>query len=85
MQSVNVLEAKTNFSKLLLLLEKKQESEIVICKSNKPVARLTLIPEADSSSRIGVAKGKFTVPDDFDETDEEIAAMFYGSASGDAF
>lgn len=30
------------------------------------------------NDRIGVAKGKFTVPDDFDKDDEEIAKLFNG-------
>ena len=30
------------------------------------------------SQRIGVAKGKFTVPDDFDKWDADIASIFEG-------
>ena len=29
-----------------------------------------------TSKRIGVAEGKFVVPDDFDECNDEIAEMF---------
>ena len=78
MCQMNVLEAKTNFSKILAMLENHEEEEVIICKSNRPVAKVVLIPEVDVSKRIGIAKGKFTFPDDFFEMDEEIAEMFYG-------
>lgn len=78
MCQVNVLDAKTNFSKLLMLLETKQESEVIICKNNKPVAKITPMNTTDVSKRLGIAKGKFTIPDDFDDEDPVINAMFYG-------
>lgn len=78
MCKMNVLEAKTNFSKLLAMLENHEEDEIIICKNNKEIAKITLIPQVDVSKRIGIAKGLFTVPDDINEMDDEIAAMFEG-------
>jgi hypothetical protein len=36
---------------------------------------ITPVSESDSK-RIGVAKGKFDVPDDIDECNDEIAEMF---------
>lgn len=79
MCQMNVLEAKTNFSKLLMLLENKEEDEIVICKNNKPVARITLIPQVDRKKAFGIAAGKLKYPININDGDEEIAAMFYGS------
>lgn len=35
---MNVLEAKTNFSRLLAMLENREEDEIIICRNNKEVA-----------------------------------------------
>ena len=75
---VNILEANTEFSKLLRLLETKQESTITIARNGKPVAIMTLYPEAPVSKRIGIAKGKFHDPEDFDAYDEEIAALLTG-------
>ena len=82
MCKVNVLEAKTNFSRLLMLLESKEEDEVIICKNNNPIATLRLLPKVDVSKRIGIAKGKFVSPslDEFNESDEEIAKMFSGSS-----
>lgn len=79
MCQVNVLEAKTNFSKLLMLLETKQESEVIICKNNRPVAKITPLNTVDVSKRFGIAKGKYSIPDDFDDEDPVINEMFYGS------
>lgn len=76
MYQVNVLDAKTNFSKLLMLLETKQESEVIICKNNKPVAKITPMNTTDVSKRLGIAKGKLVYPDDINDGDEEIAKMF---------
>ena len=75
---VNVLEAKTDFSKLLRLLETKRESAITIARNGKPVAIMTLYPETPISTRIGIVRGKFSDPEDFDAYDEEIAAMLTG-------
>ena len=77
MYKVNVLEAKTNFSRLLALLENHQEEEIIVCKSGKPVAKMVLM-EPDVSKRIGLFKGQFKAPsvEEFDEMNDEIAKLF---------
>lgn len=79
MCQMNVLEAKTNFSKLLVLLKNKDEDEIIICRNNKPVARITLIPQLDRKKAFGIAAGKLKYPTNISNGDEEIAEMFYGS------
>lgn len=79
MCKVNVLEAKTNFSKLLSMLEN-EEDEIIICKNNNPVATLCLVPQVDVNKRIGIAKGKIFIPDleEFNSVDSEITSSFLG-------
>ena len=76
MLQVNILEAKTDFSKLIRLLESKREDYIIVARNGKPVVKITLINEIPVSKRIGVAKGKFTLKGDFDADNEEIASMF---------
>ena len=76
MCQMNVLEAKTNFSKIIAMLERKEEKEVIVARAGKPVVRITWIEQEDVSKRIGIAEGKFTVPDDFDECNDEIARMF---------
>ncbi len=78
MMQVNILEAKTDFSKLIRLLETKKEDFITVARNGKPVAKITLINEVPVSKRIGVAKGKFTVLGDFDADNGEIADMLMG-------
>ena len=75
---VNILEAKTDFSKLVRLLESKREDTIVVARAGKPVVQITLYKEKPVSKRIGIAKGKFKAPTDFDRDNEEIAAMLTG-------
>ncbi|MBO4373907.1 MAG: type II toxin-antitoxin system Phd/YefM family antitoxin [Lachnospiraceae bacterium] len=78
MMQVNVLEAKTDFSKLIRLLESKKEDSITVARNGKPVVKLTLIEETPVSNRIGIAKGQFKAPDDFDACNEDAAAMLLG-------
>ena len=79
MTQVNMLEAKTNFSKLIRLLENKEEDEIIIARDNQPVAKIVLY-EKPQNRRIGVAKGLFgdLDLDEFNSMNEEIAKEFYG-------
>jgi prevent-host-death family protein len=63
-KSVNVHEAKTNFSKLLARVE--QGEEILIARAGEPVARLVAIRPRASVPTLGADIGAFTVPKDFD-------------------
>lgn len=42
---VNIYELKTNLSKYIDLLEKGNEEDIVICRYDKPIAKIVLIQE----------------------------------------
>ena len=78
MAMVNTHEAKTHLSRLLERVAAGEE--IVIGKSGKPVAKLVPYTEARKPREFGTLKGKLRVaPDwDSDETNEEIAELFYG-------
>lgn len=78
MTQVNMLEAKTDLSKLVKMLETKQEDVIYLARNGTAVAQMTLIPKKSADKRIGVAEGKFKVPDEFDTWDHEIVSMFGG-------
>jgi prevent-host-death family protein len=64
MKSVNVHEAKTNFSRLLAKVER--GGEVIIARSGKPVARLVAIVPPAMVPTLGADAGMFVVPDDFD-------------------
>lgn len=78
MRQVNILEAKTDFSKLIRLLETKKEDFITVARNGKPVVKITLINETPVSKRIGIAKGKFTVKGEFDADNDAIAESMTG-------
>ena len=72
---VNILEAKTGFSKLIRMLESGREQSITVARNGKPVVKIILVDQPAVSKRIGIAKGRFKAPDDFDACNEEAAAM----------
>ena len=78
MLQVNVLEAKTDFSKLIRILETRKEDYITVARNGKPIIKMTLINETPVANRIGIAKGKFTMKGDFDADNEAIADMLSG-------
>ena len=57
MTKVNMLEAKTNLSKLVEAVETGRETEIILARNGKPVARIVPIEEAPRI--IGIADGQF--------------------------
>ena len=77
---VNVVEAKRDLSKLIRMLETKKTDAIMISRHGKPVVKITYIEETPVSKRIGVAKGKFKAPDDFDATNDEVYTMLTGGS-----
>lgn len=65
MHQVNIHQAKTQFSKLIVSVENGEE--IIIARHGKPVAKLVPISKDVSPRRPGSAKGKFKVPPEFFE------------------
>lgn len=78
MTTVNMLEAKSNLSKLVEAVESGIEKEVIIARNGRPAAKLVPISQADKRPLLGIAKGLFEVPDNIDALNEEIAEMFYG-------
>ncbi len=73
---VNMHEAKSTLSKLV---EKVNDGEeVVIARAGKPVAKLVKY-EAKEPRKLGGLEGKIWIADDFDETDEELIALFEGA------
>ncbi len=80
MQAVNMLEAKSSLSRLVQAIEEGREREIIIARNGRPAARLVPLENIPAEHRIGVAKGRFTVPASIDEHNAEVAALFSGGA-----
>lgn len=70
---VGVHEAKTNLSKLLLRVAAGEE--ITITRGGKQVAKLVPVGPPVIRS-LGVDRGVFTVPDDFNHLPDDIQADF---------
>jgi prevent-host-death family protein len=62
MREVNIHEAKTHLSQLLVRVA--QGEEIIIARAGKPVARLVPV-ESKSRRVLGQDRGLFEVPEDF--------------------
>jgi prevent-host-death family protein len=71
-----MLEAKTKLSRLVEAVETGAEHEIIIARSGRPVARLVPLADRHTGQRIGVARGKFTVPETIDADETEIGRLF---------
>jgi antitoxin (DNA-binding transcriptional repressor) of toxin-antitoxin stability system len=76
MLTVNMLDAKTNLSKLVERLESEEGLEVIIARNGKPAAKLVRFAPKALSKRIGIANGRFKVPDSIDADNEEIAGLF---------
>jgi prevent-host-death family protein len=76
MQTINIHEAKTQFSRFID--QAAAGEDIIIARAGKPIARLTSL-EAQSLQprKLGLGKTRFTMPQDFDHLyADEIQNMF---------
>ena len=72
---VNMHEAKSSLSKLVAKVA--EGEEVVIAKAGKPVAKL--VKYEREPRKLGFLRGQIWIADDFDETDEELIALFEGA------
>jgi len=80
MAIVNMLEAKSNLSRLVDAVQSGAEAEVIIARNGRPAARLVAVRSPQRGRRLGVAKGKFKVPDDFDADNALVAELLAGKA-----
>ncbi len=80
METVNIHEAKTQLSRLLARVGRGEE--IIIANRGVPIAKLVpLNPRPSRLASLGRDRGRFTVPDDFnDPLPEDLLAAFEGGA-----
>jgi prevent-host-death family protein len=77
---VNIHEAKTHLSKLLQRVAVGEE--IIIARAGVPVARLVPVQAARRPRPLGMDRGLFEVPEDFDAPlPPQILAAFSGDQS----
>jgi prevent-host-death family protein len=68
---VNIHQVKTGLSELLKKVERGEE--VIITKRNRPVAKLSPIEGIRQERRIGTAKGKVHIADNFDVLIEDFS------------
>jgi prevent-host-death family protein len=77
METVNIHEAKTQFSRLVDAAANGEE--IIIAKAGKPTARLVPLERVKTKRRFGALKGKIRIGDDFDAPlPDDLIAAFEG-------
>lgn len=79
MPTVNMLDAKSNLSRLVEAVESGAEAEIIIARNGRPAARLVPIAAAvDAGRRLGLLAGKFPPLslEAFDADNAQIEASF---------
>lgn len=74
--TVNIHEAKTHLSRLLMRVQAGEE--IIIAHAGKPVARLVSVKQTDKRRKPGSAAGLFTVPQNFNEPLSEDVLRDFG-------
>jgi antitoxin (DNA-binding transcriptional repressor) of toxin-antitoxin stability system len=75
-RTVNMLEAKTQLSRLVDGIERGLEREVVIARNGRPVARLTSLASPPRPRRLGLAKGIVVAPETIDAANPLIADLF---------
>jgi prevent-host-death family protein len=76
---VNIHQAKTHLSKLLR--RTMAGEEIIIARAGVPIARLVSIERARTPFPLGLDRGAYEVPEDFDAPlPHEVIAAFEGKA-----
>lgn len=77
LMEVNVHQAKTHLSKLLRRVA--GGDEIIISRAGVPMARLVAVEPRATPRPVGMYRGQFTVPDDFDAPlPDEVLSLFTG-------
>lgn len=76
---ISISEAKAKLSKLIDMVY--HGERIVITRHNLPLA--DIVPHRpEGKRRLGILKGAFSTPEDFNEENEELNAMFLGGEPG---
>lgn len=79
METASIYEAKTQLSKYISMIEKKEKDSIVITKNGVPVAEI--IPYTNRKERrIGIAKGMWRDVSEEEFNDFDMLAIMQGAS-----
>jgi len=80
MKTISVGELKSNFSQILDLVQNQKEEFIIeYGKKHKKIAKIVPFEEKNKERKFGQLKGKISIPDNFNDEDENINKLFYKS------
>ena len=68
MKIYSVTDAKAKFSQVVESVL--QGEEVIVTKMGKPAVKISVYESTTENNRLGLMKGKATIPDDFGEWDE---------------
>jgi hypothetical protein len=80
MQTENIQQANLSMPPTMDGNEQCQEQEFVIARNDRSTTKLSPVKPTQSANRIGVAKGRFAVPDTIDTHNDVVARLFLGGA-----
>jgi antitoxin (DNA-binding transcriptional repressor) of toxin-antitoxin stability system len=78
MHTVNLFAAKTHLSRIVDDLLTGKEDRVLISRRGKPAVCVTPLQSERVGRRIGLARGKFKVPDNINGANAAIAGLFQG-------
>lgn len=73
MKIYSVTDAKAKFSQVVESVL--QGEEVIVTKMGKPAVKISIYESNKDSQRLGLMKGQATIPEDFNEWDEEEAKI----------
>ena len=66
--TINIFEAKTNFSKIAARIHSGQQDEAIIAKNGVPYVKIVPLDYGTKQKpRMGAIDGKYSIPEDFDD------------------
>ena len=81
---VNIFDAKTDLSKLIKMLENREEDSITIARNGRPVAKLVPYETEKAGRTLGIAKSRFEDRsfswEEWEAMDKEIEELFEEAA-----
>jgi antitoxin (DNA-binding transcriptional repressor) of toxin-antitoxin stability system len=79
METINIDQSHIDLSQLLLRIE--DGEEIIIANQGIPIAKLIPFhPSTDRRRSLGIDRGRFTVPEDFNDLPADLLAAFEDEA-----
>ena len=79
MVAINIQHAKTHLSRYARRV--KAGETVILCERNKPIAEIRPIPATRRRVRLGLFKGKFSVPENFNKSLRGFERDFYASGT----